>query len=135
LIYLAVETLATINVETGPKLLKHHRREALGEDIGELRSSRDMKNSHNPNGDTLVDKVEVELDMLRALVLDEIGREVHDVDAVAVEKSALYQWTMELLKQLTKPRETWYSVLMLEQGTTGCCFEDHETRLALRNRM
>jgi hypothetical protein len=49
----AVETLATTDVETGMKLLKHRCREALGEDVGELRSSRDIKNSHISNGDTL----------------------------------------------------------------------------------
>jgi hypothetical protein len=60
-----VETLATTDAETGPKLLKHRRREALGEDVGEMRSSRDMKNLHIPGGDTLLDEVEVELNMLR----------------------------------------------------------------------
>jgi hypothetical protein len=55
------------NVDTGPKLLKHRRREVLGEDVGKLRNSQDMKNSHIPNGDTIVDKVEVDLDMLRTL--------------------------------------------------------------------
>jgi hypothetical protein len=35
-----------------------------------------MKNSHIYNGDTLVDKVKVGLDMLCALVLDGVGREV-----------------------------------------------------------
>jgi hypothetical protein len=57
-----------------------------------------MKNSHIPNGDTLVDKVEVELNMLRALVLDGVGGEVHDIDIVAVDKSSPCQRTVELLK-------------------------------------
>jgi hypothetical protein len=65
-----VKTLATTEVETGPKILEHGRREALGKDIGELRSSWHMKKSHITDGDTLADKVEVELDMLRALMLE-----------------------------------------------------------------
>jgi hypothetical protein len=44
----AVETLATADVKTRPKFLKHRHREALGEDAGELRSSQDMKYTHIP---------------------------------------------------------------------------------------
>lgn len=69
-----------------------------------------------------MDKVKVELDMLRALVLDRVGGEVHGVDVVAVDKSAPLQRTVELRKQLMKARGMWYSVSMLEQGTTGCHF-------------
>jgi hypothetical protein len=68
-----VETLATTDVVTGPKLLKHQRREALGEDVGELRSGRDMKYSHITNDDTLANEVGIKLDMLRALMLDGVG--------------------------------------------------------------
>jgi hypothetical protein len=47
------------------------RREAFGEDdVGKLRSNRYMKNSHITDDDTLADEVKVDLDMLRALVLD-----------------------------------------------------------------
>eukprot|EP00267_Zea_mays_P051727 XP_020404716.1 uncharacterized protein LOC109944384 [Zea mays] len=98
--------------------------EALGEYVCELRSSRDMKNSHISNGDTLADEVEVKLDMFRALVLDGVGGEVHDVDVVAIDKSALCQHTVELLKQLTKPRRLGYAVshnavLGLDAGVKG----------------
>jgi hypothetical protein len=43
-------------------------------------------------------KVEVDLDMFHALVLNEVGGEVDDVDVVAVHEGALRQWSMELLK-------------------------------------
>jgi hypothetical protein len=69
-----------------------------------------MKNSHISNGDTLADEVEVKLDMFRALVLDGVGGEVHDADVVAIDKSALCQHTVELLKQLTKQRRLGYAV-------------------------
>jgi hypothetical protein len=42
-------------------------------------------------------KVEVDLDMLRALVLNGVGGEVDSTDAVAVDEGALYQWSVELL--------------------------------------
>jgi hypothetical protein len=84
----AVETLATTDVETGPKLLKHRRDKALGEDVDELRGSRDMKNSHISNGDTLMHEVEVDLNMLSVLVLDRASGEVYNIDVVAVDKCA-----------------------------------------------
>jgi hypothetical protein len=49
-----------------------------------------MKNMHIPNGDTLADTVEVKLDMLRALVLYELGGEVRGTDVVAVDKSTTH---------------------------------------------
>jgi hypothetical protein len=47
-----------------------------------------MENSHILDGDTLVDEVEVKLDMLRALVLYRVGGEVHGTDVVTVDKCA-----------------------------------------------
>jgi hypothetical protein len=45
-----------------------------------------------------VHEVEVELDMLCALVLDMIGGEVHDTSIVALYKRALHLRVVELLK-------------------------------------
>jgi hypothetical protein len=47
--------------------------------------------------------VDVELDMLRALMVDGVGGEVHATNVVTIDKCAPHQWTMQLLKQLTKP--------------------------------
>lgn len=57
-----------------------------------------MKNSYIPNGGTLADKAEIELDMLRVLVLYEVSREVHGTNIVTVDKSAPRQWTVQLLR-------------------------------------
>jgi hypothetical protein len=43
-------------------------------------------------------KVEVDLDMLRALVLNAVGGEVDGVDVVVVDEGALRQRSVELLK-------------------------------------
>jgi hypothetical protein len=43
-------------------------------------------------------KVEVDLDMLRVLVLNVVGGEVDGVDVVAVDEGALHQRSMKLLK-------------------------------------
>jgi hypothetical protein len=45
-----------------------------------------MKYSHITDCDMLANKVEVELDMLRALVLDGVGGDVHGVDVITVDK-------------------------------------------------
>jgi hypothetical protein len=42
--------------------------------------------------------VEVDLDMLRALVLNEVGGEVDSTDVIAVDKGVLRQRSMKLLK-------------------------------------
>jgi hypothetical protein len=62
-----------------------------------------MENSHIPDGYTLADEVEVELDMLRTLVLDGVVGEVHGADVVTIHKSAPCQRTVQHLEQLTKP--------------------------------
>jgi hypothetical protein len=49
-----------------------------------------MKDPHITDHDTLANEVEIELDMLRALMLDGVGGEVHGgADIVTVDKGAL----------------------------------------------
>jgi hypothetical protein len=50
------------------------------------------------DGHTFPHKVEVDLDMLHALVLNGIGGEVDGTDVVTVDEGALYQRSVELLK-------------------------------------
>jgi hypothetical protein len=47
--------------------------------------------------------VDVDLDMLSTQVLNGVGREVDGADVVAVDESALWQWSMELLEELPEP--------------------------------
>jgi hypothetical protein len=47
----------------------HH---TLSEDIGELRSHWDVHNVNFPNGDFVTDKMEINLNMLRALMLNKV---------------------------------------------------------------
>jgi hypothetical protein len=42
-------------------------------------------------------KVEINLNMLHALVLNRVGGEVDDADVITVDKGALRQWSVELL--------------------------------------
>jgi hypothetical protein len=50
------------------------------------------------DGHAFPHKVEVDLDMLRALVLNGVGGEVDSADVVTVDEGALCQRSVELLK-------------------------------------
>lgn len=62
-----------------------------------------MENVDLLDGDLAVDEVKINLHMLGSLMLNGVGGYVDDVDFVAVDKSALGQWAMELVKQLAQP--------------------------------
>jgi hypothetical protein len=50
------------------------------------------------DGHAFLHKVEVDLDMLHALVLNGVGGEVDDADIVTVDECALRQRSVEILK-------------------------------------
>jgi hypothetical protein len=50
------------------------------------------------DGHAFPHKVEVDLDMLRALGLNRVGGEVDDADVVTIDECALRQRSVELLK-------------------------------------
>lgn len=47
----------SLNVQTGPELREHRRRQAFGEDVGVLRARRNMKNTDIFGGNALMNKV------------------------------------------------------------------------------
>jgi len=94
----AVPTLAIADVETGPKLAKHRGRKALGEDVGELRRRRDVKDPDVSNGNPLADEVEINLDMLRTLMLNQIGGEIHSTYIVTIDKCGPFERTVKFQK-------------------------------------
>jgi hypothetical protein len=53
--------------------------------------------------DSLSDKLKTNLHMFDALMLNEVGGEVHDTDVVAVDESALIRQTLVLMEQLAQP--------------------------------
>jgi hypothetical protein len=50
------------------------------------------------DGHAFLHKVEVNLNMLCAPVLNGVGREVDDTDIAVVHEGVLHQWSVELLK-------------------------------------
>jgi hypothetical protein len=93
-----VETLATANIETRPKLQKHLSRQTLHEDICELGCRRHVQDAYITDGHTFPHEVAVDLDMLHVLVLNGVSREVDGADVVAIDECALHQRSVELLK-------------------------------------
>jgi hypothetical protein len=57
-----------------------------------------MRDENITNGHAFLHKVEVDLDMLRALVLNVVDGEVEGTDIVTVDDIALRQWSVKLLK-------------------------------------
>ena len=81
--------LATGNVEAGAELGERRGGESLGEDVGELGGGRHVEDPNIADGDLVTNEVEVNLHVLRPLVLNRVGGEVHRANVVAVDKSAL----------------------------------------------
>ena len=62
-----------------------------------------MKNLNIPNGDALANEVEIDLDMLRVLMLDGAGGEVDRADVVAVDEGTPDEGAVQLLEELAEP--------------------------------
>jgi hypothetical protein len=61
--------------ETGAKLKKWYRRQPLGENVGKLRSDRNMK--HTYFSDLNADKMDIKLNMLGSSMLKWVCQEVY----------------------------------------------------------
>jgi hypothetical protein len=55
------------------------------------------------DGDSLLNKMKINLHMFGVLMLNGVGGEVHGVDVVVVDESAPRRWTLELMEQLAQP--------------------------------
>jgi hypothetical protein len=62
-----------------------------------------MEDADLADGDLLSNKVEINLRMLGALMLNGVGGEVDGADVVAVDQRASRQRTLELMEQLPQP--------------------------------
>jgi hypothetical protein len=81
--------LAICYVEAGAKIRERQGGQTLGEDVGKLGGGRDMENPNIADGNPVTNEVQVDLHMLRPLVLNQVGGEVHGNDVVAVDKCGL----------------------------------------------
>jgi hypothetical protein len=93
---------ATVDVETGSKLIEHRGGEALREDVDELRCRRNMEDANLTDGDSLSYKMKINLHMFGVLMLNRVGGEVHSADVVAVDENVLRRQTLKLMEQLAQ---------------------------------
>jgi hypothetical protein len=77
---------------------KKATKEGLWEYVGVLEGSGNVEDTNVPKSNPLVDKVEIDLDMLCALVLDQIRREVNSTDIVAVDNGGVTKGLVKFLK-------------------------------------
>jgi hypothetical protein len=66
-----------------------------------LGDHRDKQDLNIADGNVFPDEVEVDLDMLGALMLNGVDEEVDGGDVIVVDESGLQQWGMELLEELS----------------------------------
>jgi hypothetical protein len=62
-----------------------------------------MEGTDLTDGSLLSDKMKINLHMLRALMLNGVGGEVHGANVVAVDESAPRRRSLELMQELTQP--------------------------------
>src|SRR6185503_5279001 len=93
--------LATGYVEAGAKLREGRGGQSLGEDVSKLGGSRNMEYPNIADGDSVAHEVQVNLHMLRPLMLDGVGGEIHGADVVAVDERALGERAVELRQELS----------------------------------
>lgn len=84
------------DAQAGPKLLKRRGWEPFGHDVGELLRRRDMKNTQLSQSNLLAHEMDVELDVLRASMMNWICRHIHRGDVVAIHHSGHGQGRTEL---------------------------------------
>ena len=77
-----------VDIQIVSKVQEDRWRETLHEDISILERGRNVENTNIPEGDALTDKVEINLDMLRPLMLNRVGGKIYCTDIVAVHHSS-----------------------------------------------
>jgi hypothetical protein len=69
-----------------------------------------MEDTDLTNGNILSDEMKINLHMLRALMLNGVGGEVHGADVVTVDNDALRRQGLELVEQLSQPNGLSHAV-------------------------
>ena len=69
-----------------------------------------MEDLNIADSDPVANEVQVDLHMIRPLMLNGVGGEVHGADVVAVDERALGERAMELRQELSKPGRLRHAV-------------------------
>ena len=92
------------DAKTGSKLLEGRRRQALSHDVRKLLRGGYVEDTYMTESHLFPNKMNVELDVFGATMMDRIGGEVDGGDVVAEHHGGLGDWTRKLLEKLAKPR-------------------------------
>jgi hypothetical protein len=84
-------------------VFEDHRRETFGHHVRELLTGRDIENSELPELNTFTKKVNVQLNVLGALVMNRIRRHVHSGHIVAKDHGHLADGATEFIEELAEP--------------------------------
>jgi hypothetical protein len=81
-----------------------------------------MQHANLAHGNTIVNKVQIDLDVLGALVLDGVRQHVDSANIVAEHNRSWRRWSMKLVEELTNPSSLsndigHITVLSLSAGT------------------
>jgi hypothetical protein len=96
---LALQQSATqMNILAGAKLGEDRRWKTLSEDVHVLRCSGHIKNTNNSSSDLVKKKMQVNLDVHNALMLQRISQEIDCTNIVAIHKSSMTDQRVEFLQ-------------------------------------
>ena len=91
------------DTKTGPKLHEQLGRQAFRHDVRELVGRWNMKDPNLSQGHLFADEVNVDLDMLRATMMDRVGGHIDRADVVTINKRRRSNGDVELLEKLSDP--------------------------------
>lgn len=90
----------------------------------------DVGNTNVFDGNVLADEVKIYLNMLRALVLDQVDGDVGCIDVVTIDDDILGEQAMELLEKMAQP--THFSHTIDDVAMLGFHARASDRRLTLR---
>lgn len=95
-------SLSVTDAETGTELLNWHCREPLGHHISKMLSCRNKKNANLTKSSLVANEVNIELGMFGVAMMNEVGDEVDNRRAVAVNNVGLRHSSVELGQKLIR---------------------------------
>jgi hypothetical protein len=88
--------LAICYIKARAEIRERQGGQTLGEDVGKLGGGQDMENPNISDGNPVTNEMQVNLHMLRLLMLNRVGGEVHGNNVVAIDKCGLGEQVAEL---------------------------------------
>lgn len=91
------------DAQTGSEIFKQHYGQSLRHDIGELLSSRNVRDAYVPNGHLFPDEVDIQLHMFSTTMMNWILGQVNGGDVVTVHKRGFVELDVKFAEKVTEP--------------------------------